>query len=42
MNEFTDMTRDEIAAELMYEDEYLEHYEALTSADLILREIGEE
>jgi len=39
--EFKDMTRDEIAAELMYEDEYLEHYEALTQADMLLRECGE-
>jgi hypothetical protein len=43
MNEhFKDMTRDEIASELMYEDEFLEHFEALTAADMILREIGEE
>jgi len=42
MNEhFKYMTRDEIAGELMYEDEYLEHNEALTAADMILREVGE-
>ena len=41
MNEFIDMTRDEIAAELMYEDEYLEHYEALTIAKHILEALEE-
>lgn len=39
MNEFENMTREAIAAELMYEDEYLEHYEALTIAEGILKDL---
>jgi hypothetical protein len=42
MNEYENITRDEIAAELMYEDEFLEHYEALTAADKILEDLKAE
>jgi hypothetical protein len=31
----------ELAGELMYEDEFLEYYEALTKAERILRDLEE-
>jgi len=39
--ELKHMTREEIASELMYYDEYLEYYEALTQADVMLNNLEE-
>ena len=40
-DELKHMTREDIASELMYDDEYLEDYEALTQADVILNNLEE-